>query len=224
MAKILVAEDNRHIREGLVQALAGEGHIVEQAANGEIALEVYKAFAPELVILDIMMPKKSGFDVCNTLRKKGEGVPIIFLTAKSEETDKLLGFNLGADDYITKPFSLRELLARVEAVLRRMRLLPTPEECFIIGSHIINPREYTIANARGEVKNLKTRELELLKYFHKHPNSVVTREELFASVWNAQKFAITRTVDQHVATVRKLLEEDGPCIETIIRVGYFYRV
>jgi DNA-binding response OmpR family regulator len=224
MAKILVAEDNKHIREALVQSLAVDGHTVEQAANGEIALDIYDTFAPDLIILDVMMPKKSGFDVCNTLRKKGDGVPIIFLTAKSEETDKLLGFNLGADDYITKPFSLRELSARVGAVLRRMRLQPTPEDYFVIGSHIINPREYTITNTRGEVKILKTRELELLKYFYSHPNCVVTREDLFMSVWKAEKFAITRTVDQHVATIRKLLEDDGSCIETIIRVGYFYRV
>jgi DNA-binding response OmpR family regulator len=224
MAKILVAEDNKHIREGLVQALTAEGHIVEGAANGAIALEVYDRFLPNLIVLDIMMPKVSGFDVCNTLRKRGLDTPIIFLTAKSEETDKLLGFNLGADDYMTKPFSLRELLARVEAVLRRLRLPPAADKSFMIGSHLIDPSTYTVTNAKGEVQNIKTRELGLMKYFHDHPNTVIVREELFAQVWRTPKFMISRTIDQHVAAVRKLLEEDGSCIETIVRVGYFYRV
>lgn len=224
MAKILVAEDNKHIREGLVQSLTAEGHTVEQAANGEIALSVHDVFKPDLIILDIMMPKKSGFDVCNTLRKKGVNAPIIFLTAKSEETDKLLGFNLGADDYITKPFSLRELLARVGAVLRRLKLPVESDECFTIGSHIINPKTYTITNANGEVRNLKIRELGLLKYFHEHPNTVIVRETLLAEVWKTSKLMISRTIDQHMASIRKLLEEDASCIETVIRVGYFYRV
>ena len=151
MAKILVAEDNKHIREGLAQALSAEGHKVEQAQNGEIALTLYESFKPNIVILDIMMPKKSGFDVCNTLRKKGENVPIIFLTAKGEETDKLLGFNLGADDYLTKPFSLRELLARIGALLRRLNLPIEPDESFTIGSHVIDPKTFTITNT-GEEK------------------------------------------------------------------------
>jgi DNA-binding response OmpR family regulator len=224
MAKILVAEDNKHIREGLAQALSAEGHKVEQAQNGEIALTLYESFKPNIVILDIMMPKKSGFDVCNTLRKKGENVPIIFLTAKGEETDKLLGFNLGADDYLTKPFSLRELLARIGALLRRLNLPIEPDESFTIGSHVIDPKTFTITNARGKSENLKIRELKLLKYFHDHPNTVIMRDTLFAEVWNASKLMISRTIDQHIASIRKLLEEDSSCIETVIRVGYFYRV
>ena len=223
MARILVAEDSKHIREGLCQALTAEGHTVEQAANGEMALDLCESFSPELVLLDIMMPKKSGFDVCNTLRKRGVDVPVIFLTAKNEETDKLLGFNLGADDYITKPFSLRELLARVEAVLRRFKTRAVADESFSIGSHVVNPKTFTITNAAGKTENLKTRELGLLKYFHEHPNTVIDRETLFTEVWKVSETMISRTIDQHIANVRKLLEEDGSCIETVVRGGYFYR-
>ncbi|MBO7166441.1 MAG: response regulator transcription factor [Kiritimatiellae bacterium] len=226
MSKILVAEDNKSIREGLIDALEAEGYDVCSASNGAEALEVYKYEKPDLLILDVMMPRKSGYDVCNTIRKTDTHVPIIFLTAKSSEQDKMLGFGLGGDDYVTKPFSLGELLARVHAIFRRVLTIDTgvtDKRNFMIGTHEIDPVKFTVKNSKGVVDFIKLREMALMKYFYENPNTVISRDDLMKDVWGLSYVGTTRTVDQHIAIVRKLLEEDGVLIETVQRVGYFYR-
>jgi len=185
-----------------------------------------------VVILDIMMPGKSGYDVCRAIRAKDEDVPVIMLTAKGEEIDKILGLRLGADDYVTKPFSVRELLARIEAVLRRSKRrlgeetghAPVPDR-FTFGPAEVDARQYKV-RIRNMTLDLSGRELKLLALFFAHPNEVLTRERLLNEVWGIEYFGTTRTLDQHVAQLRKKIEPDPrhpQVITTVHGVGYRYQ-
>ena len=231
MGRILIAEDDVHIRTGLIDTLESEGYSVAAAADGRRALEIFGRQPPDLVILDIMMPEISGYDVCRHIRARDARVPIIMLTAKGEEIDKVVGLQLGADDYITKPFGVHELLARIAAVLRRSR--PDPASTtetndvpvvFTIGEAAIDAGQYR-ATLAGRVHDLSAKELLLLKFFHRHPNQVLSRDQLLNAVWGIDYFGTTRTLDQHIARLRKKIEpnpKQPQVITTVHGVGYRY--
>ncbi|HWO97537.1 MAG TPA: response regulator YycF [Bacillus sp. (in: firmicutes)] len=227
--RILVVDDERPIADILKFNLQKEGYDVYCAYDGVEALEKVEEIQPELILLDIMLPQKDGMEVCREVRKKYD-MPIIMLTAKDSEIDKVLGLELGADDYVTKPFSTRELLARVKANLRRHQQAPaTSEESetneIQISSLVIHPDAY-IVSKRGETIELTHREFELLHYLAKHIGQVMTREHLLQTVWGYDYFGDVRTVD---VTVRRLREkiEDNPSHPTWIvtrrGVGYYLR-
>ena len=227
MADILLAEDEADIRLGLVATLESEGHSVRAAADGGEAMRMFSAKRPELVILDVMMPVKSGWDVCAEIRRRDESVPVIMLTAKSAEADKVIGLGLGADDYMTKPFGVRELLARVSAALRRARLsnatsADAANAPFRFGSSEVEPIKFLLRPPSGDPVPLSARELALLKMFASHPGDVLSRDFLLDSIWGVTYGGNTRTLDQHVAQLRKKLGGDAAAIETVHGVGYRY--
>ncbi|UII55935.1 response regulator YycF [Cytobacillus spongiae] len=227
--KILVVDDEKPIADILQFNLKKEGYEVHCAYDGNEALEKVEEVKPDLVLLDIMLPQRDGMEVCREIRKKYE-MPIIMLTAKDSEIDKVLGLELGADDYVTKPFSTRELIARVKANLRRHQQIPKSaddEETneIGVGSLVIHPDAY-IVSKRGETIELTHREFELLHYLAKHIGQVMTREHLLQTVWGYDYYGDVRTVD---VTVRRLREkiEDNPShpiwIVTRRGVGYYLR-
>lgn len=230
MKKILVVDDEKPISDIIRFNLEKEGYDVSTAFDGEEAVEQFEAVGPDLVLLDLMLPKMDGLEVCRQIRKTSD-VPIIMLTAKDSEIDKVLGLELGADDYITKPFSNRELAARVKANLRRVgsSAQAQPEEEVLneiyVGALTIHEDAYAVSK-RGEEIELTHREFELLHYLAKHLGQVMTREHLLQTVWGYDYFGDVRTVD---VTVRRLREkiEDTPSHPTwlITRrgVGYFLR-
>jgi len=228
---ILVAEDDANIRTGLVDTLESEGYQATPAVDGKQAIEIFEAGNFDLILLDIMMPEKSGYDVCRSIRTQDEEVPVIMLTAKGEEVDKVIGLQLGADDYITKPFGVHELLARISAVLRRSQRKeksPLEEaeipERFTFGTAEIDTRQYKVQMAEKSF-DISARELELLKFFFVHPNEVLSRDRILNAVWGIHYSGTTRTLDQHVAQLRKKVEEDPahPCfLKTVYGVGYRY--
>lgn len=230
MRKILVVDDEKPIADILQFNLKKEGYEVVCAYDGNEALRKVEEFQPDLILLDIMLPQRDGMEVCREVRKKYE-IPIIMLTAKDSEIDKVLGLELGADDYVTKPFSTRELIARVKANLRRhqqvINLVDMQEESneIEIGSLVIHPDAYVVSK-RGETIELTHREFELLHYLAKHIGQVMTREHLLQTVWGYDYYGDVRTVD---VTVRRLREkiEDSPSHPTWIvtrrGVGYYLR-
>jgi len=224
---ILVAEDEAHIREGLCATLESEGYRVTAVADGAAALAALHAGRFDLVMLDVMMPISSGFDVCRQLRKADDRTPVMMLTAKSEEIDKVVGLKLGADDYLTKPFGIHELLARVAALLRRAGLGSAPADAgrpFALGLLSVEPQHYR-ARRGEETIRLTARELALLSYFFDNPSRVLKRDELLDAVWGQTYMGTTRTLDQHIAQLRKKVERDPalPCfIITVHGVGYQY--
>ncbi len=227
--RILVAEDDEHIREGLVDTLASEGYDVTAASDGNAALAALNEGRFNLVLLDVMMPGKSGYDLCRIIRSKDETLPVIMLTAKGEEIDKVVGLKLGADDYITKPFGIHELLARIEAVLRRSGRAADKKdheipESFIFGGRTVKTRSYKLIK-HGETLSLTDREMKLLLFFHAHPDEVLSRDTLLNAVWGVDYFGNTRTLDQHMAQLRKKIEDDPAhpvIITTVHGVGYRY--
>ncbi|MDQ1143413.1 MAG: response regulator YycF [Bacillus sp. (in: firmicutes)] len=228
--KILVVDDEKPIADILQFNLKKEGYVVYCAYDGNEALELVEEVQPDLILLDIMLPLKDGMEVCREVRKKYE-MPIIMLTAKDSEIDKVLGLELGADDYVTKPFSTRELIARVKANLRRhQQVLSQPDaenetNEIEIGSLVIHPDAYVVSK-RGETIELTHREFELLYYLAQHIGQVMTREHLLQTVWGYDYYGDVRTVD---VTVRRLREkiEDSPSHPTWIvtrrGVGYYLR-
>jgi DNA-binding response OmpR family regulator len=227
---ILVAEDDVFIREGLEDLLSAEGYRVTAASDGAAALRRYREEAPDLVLLDLMMPKLNGYEVCREIRKENNRVGILMLTAKGEEIDKVSGLQLGADDYVTKPFGVRELLARVEACLRRtladaggIHGSHRPRR-FRIGSAEIDPKTFE-ATLNGRQYPLSERELRLLEVFHANPGAVLSRDYLLRRVWGLTATGATRTLDQHIAQLRKKVEPDPQRPESILTVhgvGYRY--
>ena len=228
---ILIAEDDANIRDGLVDMLESEGYRTTVAENGESALQCFTEQRFDLIILDIMMPEISGYDVCRRIRKTDETVPIVMLTAKSEEIDKVVGLQLGADDYVTKPFGVRELLARVEAVLRRCKRQPAyvdnttalPDH-FRFGEAAIDSTTYrgTLGTDNFE---LSAREMNLIEYFFERPGKVISREDILQAVWELDYVGTTRTLDQHIAQLRKKIEPDPRhpiYLTTVHGVGYRY--
>ena len=223
---ILVVEDDPHIREGLCDALASEGFGVETAADGPAGLGAFRRCKPSLVLLDVMMPGMNGYDVCRAIRREDAKTPVIMLTAKGEEIDKVVGLELGADDYVTKPFGVRELLARIAAVLRRAAdatpATAVPDR-FAFGAASIDRRTYT-ATCHGETHALTPRELKLIEVFLGRPNEVLGRDELLNRVWGITYYGTTRTLDQHIAQLRKKIERDPDAPATILTVhGVGYR-
>lgn len=221
MARILLAEDDDTLRNALVIALSSAGHDAAACPDGAAALEEFGRHRPDLVVLDVMMPRKSGYDVCREIRGMDADVPILFLTAKAEEEDVVLGLGLGADDFISKPFRMGELLARIAAALRRAAKngAVRVDGVFFIGKAKIDAKKF-IAEADGVSHILTARELDLLKELVAHRGEVVSRADLLDEVWGLDYDGGTRTVDQHILQVRKKLGSSGDMIESIRGIGY----
>jgi len=220
-AKILVADDEQNIVRLLRLYLRNEGYEVVGASDGQQALDRFNSEAPDLVLLDLMMPQLSGFDVCTEIRKKSD-VPVIMLTARSDDIDKIVGLEMGADDYVTKPFNPREVVARVKAALRRRdwdRSDEAERTAVSVGNVTLDPasRDVTVAGTRVK---LRQREFDLLEAFLRHPNVVLDRERLLSMVWGQEYEGDTRTIDVHVAWLREKLREGDAKIETVWGVGY----
>ena len=224
--RILIAEDDANIRNGLCDALESEGYEACGAADGKSALTLARQGGFDLLLLDIMMPAMNGYDVCRAIRQQDHKTPIIMLTAKVEEIDKVVGLELGADDYITKPFGLRELLARIAAALRRSsanaEITPTAASFSFGSAHIAASRlEATID---GKTISLTPRELSLLQCFHAHPNQALSRDALLNAAWGIDYQGTTRTLDQHIAQLRKKIEPEPSQPRTLLTVhGHGYR-
>lgn len=222
MIKILVIEDEAAMRTGLKDNLEIEGYEIDEAEDGLIGLEKIKSNKFNLIILDVMMPGLSGFDVCKKTRALGIMTPIILLTAKGEEIDKVLGLELGADDYVTKPFSLRELLARVKVILRRSENNSEQHEEYLLGKLKINFTTYNATSNGLDVK-LSHREYEILKYLIDHNNQTVARDNLLKDVWGLDSTITTRTIDNFILKLRQKIEYDinhPKIILTIYGIGY----
>jgi DNA-binding response OmpR family regulator len=223
MATILVVEDEREMQRGLKDNLGFEGYDVELAPDGEAGLQKLTQGSFDLVILDLMLPKMSGLDVCRKARELGIRTPIIMLTAKGQEIDKVLGLELGADDYVTKPFGLRELMARIKAVLRRAEgLAGEASERVSIGPVAVDFAAYT-AEREGTPVTMTPKEIDILKYLWSHRNRPVTRDELLTQVWQYDESISSRTVDNFMLKLRQKIEEDPAHpkhIVTIHGIGY----
>jgi len=226
---ILVAEDDDNIRTGLVDTLESEGYRATPAADGKEAIDLFASEEFDLLLLDIMMPEKSGYDVCRVVRSTNEDIPVIMLTAKGEEIDKVIGLQLGADDYITKPFGVHELLARISAVLRRSQRKTKDSkkedagpERFNFGIAEIDTRQYKVRMGDNTF-DISARELQLLKFFHSYPDEVLSRDRILNAVWGIEYGGTTRTLDQHMAQLRKKIEPDPArprFLTTVYGVGY----
>ena len=218
MTKILIVEDEPAMQLGLKDNLELESYSVELASDGEEGLFKIKANPYDLVLLDVMMPKLSGFDVCKAVRAAGIEVPIILLTARGEEIDKVLGLELGADDYITKPFSVRELLARVKAHLRRSKSEPLKEsEGLSIGRIKIDFADFRAEEYGAEIK-LSHKEFEILSYLYQNRNQVVSRYDLLEKVWGYDEQPTTRTVDNFMVRLRQKVETNPNQPKVILTV------
>jgi DNA-binding response OmpR family regulator len=222
--RILVVEDDLSILTGLEDLLTDEGYEVVTAADGEKALELYHSGTFSLILLDIMIPEKSGYEVCNEIRKKDPKTPIVMLTAKTEEVDKVVGLELGADDYVIKPFGVRELLARIKAVLRRASVDENVKngEPIEFGDVRINPKTFKGTNKEKKF-NLKKREIMLLELFSRNEGEVLDRDMLLNEIWGMQYTGTTRTLDQHIAKLRQKIEDDPSNprhIITVHTIGY----
>jgi two-component system, OmpR family, alkaline phosphatase synthesis response regulator PhoP len=222
--RILLVEDEPGLVLTLTDRLANEGFIVETARDGEAGLERAAAESFDLIILDVMLPRKNGLDVCRDLRRRGVDTPIIMLTARAQVVDKVVGLKLGADDYVTKPFEMMELLARIEALLRRapaQALAPSPES-YRFGPVQIDFRKAEVTR-EGRAVELSAREFQLLRYFIEHRGNAISRDELLNEVWGYNAMPSTRTVDVHVAWLRQKLEPNPrhpQYILTIHGLGY----
>jgi DNA-binding response OmpR family regulator len=206
MAKILLVEDEPEMQRGLKDNLEFEGYKIVATADGKEALRLIGSSTYDLILLDVMLPGMSGFDICKKAREKGIRTPIIMLTAKGEEVDRVLGLELGADDYITKPFSLRELLARVKAVLRRAGTGKAQlDSKIIMGGVAIDFNSYTAVKGKKTI-DMTPKEFELLKYLWQHKNQVVSRDDLLTTIWGYDEAISSRTVDNFILKLRQKLE------------------
>ncbi len=222
LQKILIVEDEPDMALGLRDNFEYEGYEVAVAADGQQGLDQAIRDNPDLIILDVMLPKVSGLDVCRHLRSKGVDLPIIMLTARGQEIDKIVGLEMGADDYVTKPFSIKELLARVRAHLRRKTKQVVDLDTYKFGDVVLEFKSYQATKA-GEPIELSPREFELMKYFIQHRGETITRDRLLDEVWGYDNYPFTRTVDNHIAKLRQKVEpapSDPQYIITVHRVGY----
>jgi two-component system alkaline phosphatase synthesis response regulator PhoP len=223
---VLFVEDEEALRMTVGDRLRKEGYAVESAANGEEGFEKATQLPFDLVILDVMLPKKSGFDVCREIREAGLITPILMLTARGQISDKVNGLKIGADDYVTKPFNMQELMARVEALLRRAPIRPAAQAAVSdFGSIHVN-LVGTEATRDGKTVNLSAREFQLLRYFIEHRGATLSRDELLKQVWGYSADMYTRTVDVHVASLRQKLEDDPKqprFILTVQGLGYKFK-
>lgn len=221
---ILVIEDEAHILELLRYNLEAQGYIVVLTDNGKEGLEKCRELSPDLLLLDLMLPDMDGIDICKKMKADEhlKNIPIIMLTAKSEEVDKILGLELGADDYITKPFSIRELLARIKVVLRRSKNDNEENEIIKFGDITIDTEKHIVYKG-NEILDLTLKEFELLKLLSKNRGKVLTRDYLLDKVWGYEYAGETRTVDVHIRHLRKKIEDDDKLpmyIETVRGIGY----
>ncbi len=228
--RILVVEDDPSIRLGLQELLATEGFEVSTCSRGDRVLESARRIGPDLIVLDVMLPKVNGFDACRTLRQSGIQAPILMLTAKGQELDKVIGLDSGADDYVTKPFGVRELIARIHALLRRAipqtpsttQPAPDPLAPFTIGDATIDPRRFHLRR-RDQTFDLTPRELHLLRLFAAHPGEVLSRDRLLTEVWGQRYLGTTRTLDQVIVQIRRKLGDNADTprhLLTVHGVGY----
>ena len=222
--KILIIEDEEDLVKGLKLNLADEEYEVDWASDGLEGLRKALQETPDLIILDIMLPEKNGLEVCRELRQKNIGIPIIMLTAKGEEIDKVVGLEIGADDYITKPFSVRELLARLKAHLRRTdREVKTLPRMYSFGDVEIDFSHFK-AQRKGKELDLTSTEIDILKYLIAHRGEVVTRDDLLDKIWGYDSYPTTRTIDNHILKLRKKIEDDPAHPQYILSVyGGGYR-
>jgi DNA-binding response OmpR family regulator len=209
----------------LEELLKSEGFEVASCNRGDGAVEAVAHHEPSLLVLDVMLPGRSGYDVCRDLRANKVRIPILMLTAKGQELDKVVGLDLGADDYVTKPFGVRELLARIQALLRRAGTVPTDEpgeQTFTIGAATINSKTFELTRDKRK-ESLTAKELKLLQLFHQHPGEVLSRDRLLNDVWGYHYYGTTRTLDQVIVQLRKKLGDTGDSpkhLLTVHGVGY----
>lgn len=232
MADILVAEDYPATRSALRTLLKSAGHTVRFAVNGEEALAQVAQKRPDLLLLDVMMPKKSGYEVLGEIRRTDAALPVILLTAKGEKSDVILGLGLGSDDYIKKPFDNDELLARVSAALRRAEVSAAPAapreatseaDDFTFATFRVEAKGLRLIDARGRVKDLFVNEYKMLRHLARHPGEAVSRDELLKVLWEDETyFGTTHSIDQAICRLRAKLGPAGACIETVYRAGYRY--
>lgn len=225
MAFILIADDNRQISSILEEYAKKEGHSVKSAYDGEEALALFKSLKPDVILLDVMMPKMDGFEVCREIRRVSS-VPVIMITARSEDFEKIMGLDIGADDYIVKPFSPPEVMARVRAILRRVHSDGPKKQLLNYQSLEINLDDYTVTIGGNEIV-LTKKELEILWTLASNKNKVFSRDNLLSSLWGYDYFGDNRTVDSHIKRLRAKLDEfphEGWEIRTIWGVGYKFEV
>jgi len=216
--RILVVEDEETLVVTLRDRLASEGYVVDTVGDGESAVDVMTKEKFDLVVLDVSLPRRNGFDVCRDVRQRGVQTPILMLTARGQVIDRVLGLKLGADDYLTKPFDFAELLARIEALLRRARTLNgTASDAYAFGPNRINFRAAEVLRD-GQPVELSGLEFKLLRYFVEHRGALLTRDELLEKVWGYEAMPVTRTVDVHVASLRQKLEQNPSTPEFIVTV------
>lgn len=227
---ILIAEDDLYTREGLIDILENEGFMVIAAEDGARALELFRSEMPDCICLDIMMPKINGYDVCKIIRMEDQQVPVIFLSAKSEEIDKVLGLELGADDYISKPFGVREVIARIRAVTRRTILMNGESSAektvtdFRIADLMVYPSELKALRDDLEIE-LSPRDIRILKLFSENQGKVLDRNRIYDAGWGVSHMPNSRTLDQHISQLRKRIEKNPgkpEIIRTVHTAGYRY--
>lgn len=225
--QILIIEDDPALIRGLTDNFEHSGYTVHHASNGDSACEMALALRPDLILLDIMLPGKNGYQICRELRREGFGIPIVMLTAKSEESDLVRGFDLGADDYVTKPFGIRELLVRCEALLRRSAAekggggSETP-----FGTFILDQKSHQLRGQGGDPVELSPREYDLLAFFVNHPDRALSRDQIMNAVWGYGSNVTPRTIDRFVTGLRKKIETDPKRplhITTVREIGYTFR-
>jgi DNA-binding response OmpR family regulator len=218
MPTVLIADDEKNIVQLARMYLQAEGFSVETASNGREALDKVRQARPDLLVLDLMMPEVDGWEVCRRLRKESD-LPIIMLTARSDDVDKIVGLELGADDYMTKPFNARELVARIKAVLRRYTAGKSPEKVLQVGDLRIDPERHEVTIGERSI-DLRPKEFELLTTLARNPGVVFDRERLLKLAWGYDYYGDSRTVDVHVTWLREKLRESSARIHTVWGVGY----
>jgi DNA-binding response OmpR family regulator len=222
MTKVLIVEDDPAILRGLADNLRFEKYEVLTAMDGEAGYKLQRSESPDLIVLDLMLPRMSGLELCRKLRAEGVQVPVLMLTARSEEADRVLGLDLGADDYVTKPFSVRELMARVRALLRRSNSAADLPNDLRFGDVEVDFRRY-VALRKGKPVDMTRKEFAILRLLVSRTGEVVTRDELLDEVWGSEAYPVTRTVDNHIAGIRAKLEPNPSrpqYIRTVHGVGY----
>lgn len=217
MKKILIVEDDPALLTGLSESLSNEQYSVEKAGDGLKGYNLAMKKDFDLVLLDLILPLKDGFDICKDLRKEGRNMPILMLTSKTEEIDKVLGLEIGADDYMTKPFSLKELLARIKALLRRAQPAAPGIEEYSFGNVAMNLKKMEVLK-KGDSVKMSATEYKILKYFVEHEGEVITRDKFLDDVWGYDAFPTTRTVDNYILSIRKKIEDDPSSPEHIVTV------
>ncbi|MBE7057828.1 MAG: response regulator transcription factor [Ruminococcaceae bacterium] len=225
MAKLLIADDNKQITSVLSEYAKKEGHTVEIATDGVETIDKFKKFEPDLILLDVMMPRMDGFEVCRNIRRDSN-VPIIMITARGEDFEKIMGLDIGADDYIVKPFSCGEVMARVRAILRRLNISTENSKIFTCGNLTINLENYMVEISNKPVR-LTKKEIEILWTLASAANKVFSRDLLLDKLWGFDFYGDSRTVDSHIKRLRAKLEEyshEGWEIETIWGVGYKFAI